>query len=250
MPNRILKESICVSDSINQLKWFEEVLFYRLIVNCDDYGRYDGRPAIIKNKLFPLKDDLTLKVVTDAINKLASAGLVILYKYEDKPFLYLPTWELHQTIRAKKSKFPPPEENLQASEIICKQMHADASKCKQMHANVPVIQSESESESYSESYSEEAHASKRFSEPTVEEVSAYCRERGNNIDPQRFVDYYTSNGWMVGKNKMKDWRAAVRNWVRRSKEISNSNNNQHGTEREQYTNQLEQSIYNDIKSIE
>ena len=128
MPNRILKESICVSDSINQLKWFEEVLFYRLIVNCDDYGRYDGRPAIIKNKLFPLKDDLTLKVVTDAINKLASAGLVILYKYEDKPFLYLPTWELHQTIRAKKSKFPPPEENLQASEIICKQMHADASK--------------------------------------------------------------------------------------------------------------------------
>lgn len=223
MPNRILKESICVSDSINQLKWFEEVLFYRLIVNCDDYGRYDGRPAIIKNKLFPLKDDLTLKVVTDAINKLASAGLVILYKYEDKPFLYLPTWELHQTIRAKKSKFPPPEENLQASEIICKQMHADASRCKQMQANVPVIQSESESESYSESYSEEAHASKRFSEPTVEEVSAYCRERGNNIDPQRFVDYYTSNGWMVGRNKMKDWKAAVRTWE--NKEYSTGSKN-------------------------
>lgn len=230
MPNRILKESICVSDSINQLKWFEEVLFYRLIVNCDDYGRYDGRPAIIKNKLFPLKDDLTLKVVTDAINKLASAGLVILYKYEDKPFLYLPTWELHQTIRAKKSKFPPPEENLQASEIICKQMHADASRCKQMHANVPVIQSESESESYSESYSLEAHASKRFSEPTVEEVSAYCRERGNNIDPQRFVDYYTSNGWMVGRNKMKDWKAAVRTWEKQeystgSKNSEKSTNN-------------------------
>lgn len=228
MPNRILKESICVSDSINQLKWFEEVLFYRLIVNCDDYGRYDGRPAIIKNKLFPLKDDLTLKVVTDAINKLASAGLVILYKYEDKPFLYLPTWELHQTIRAKKSKFPPPEENLQASEIICKQMHADASRCMQMHANVPVIQSESES--YSESYSEEAHASKRFSEPTVEEVSAYCRERGNNIDPQRFVDYYTSNGWMVGRNKMKDWKAAVRTWEKQeystgSKNSEKSTNN-------------------------
>lgn len=228
MPNRILKESICVSDSINQLKWFEEVLFYRLIVNCDDYGRYDGRPAIIKNKLFPLKDDLTLKVVTDAINKLASAGLVILYKYEDKPFLYLPTWELHQTIRAKKSKFPPPEENLQSSEIICKQMHADASRCKQMQANVPVIQSESES--YSESYSEEAHASKRFSEPTVEDVSAYCRERGNNIDPQRFVDYYTSNGWMVGRNKMKDWKAAVRTWEKQeystgSKNSEKSTNN-------------------------
>ena len=54
MPNRILKESICSSDSINELSWFEECLFYRLIVNCDDYGRFDGRTAIIKNRLFPL----------------------------------------------------------------------------------------------------------------------------------------------------------------------------------------------------
>lgn len=51
-----------------------------------------------------------------------------------------------------------------------------------------------------------------FTVPTVEEVSAYCQERGNSIDPQRFVDHYTSNGWVVGKTKMKDWRAAVRTW--------------------------------------
>ena len=55
---------------------------------------------------------------------------------------------------------------------------------------------------------------KRFTPPNVEEVKAYCAERKNNIDAQRFVDYYTSNGWQVGKNKMKDWRAAVRNWER------------------------------------
>ena len=54
MPNRILKESVCTSDSVNKLSWFEEVLFYRLIVNCDDYGRFDGRVSIIKNRLFPL----------------------------------------------------------------------------------------------------------------------------------------------------------------------------------------------------
>ena len=52
----------------------------------------------------------------------------------------------------------------------------------------------------------------RFSPPTVEEVQAYCQEKGYAVDPQRFVDYYTSNGWKVGKNPMKDWRAAVRNW--------------------------------------
>lgn len=54
----------------------------------------------------------------------------------------------------------------------------------------------------------------RFTPPTVEEVKAYCAERKNNVDAQRFVDYYTSNGWIVGKNKMKDWRAAVRTWER------------------------------------
>lgn len=54
----------------------------------------------------------------------------------------------------------------------------------------------------------------RFAEPTIEEVLAYCRERGNGVDPNRFHAYYTSNGWKVGKNPMKDWRAAVRTWER------------------------------------
>jgi len=52
----------------------------------------------------------------------------------------------------------------------------------------------------------------RFIPPTVEEVRAYCAEKDYNVDPQRFVDYYTSNGWRVGKNPMKDWKAAVRTW--------------------------------------
>ena len=54
----------------------------------------------------------------------------------------------------------------------------------------------------------------RFTQPTLEEVQAYCIERGNSVDPQRFVDYYSSNGWKVGKNPMKDWKAAVRTWER------------------------------------
>lgn len=55
---------------------------------------------------------------------------------------------------------------------------------------------------------------KRFTPPKREEVAEYCRERGNNVDVERFVDYYTANGWMVGKNPMKDWRATVRTWER------------------------------------
>lgn len=55
---------------------------------------------------------------------------------------------------------------------------------------------------------------KRFTPPTVEEVAAYCQARNNTVDAERFIDYYESNGWKVGRNKMKDWKAAVRSWER------------------------------------
>jgi len=56
-----------------------------------------------------------------------------------------------------------------------------------------------------------------FIVPTLQEVSAYCQERNNNVDSQKFFDFYESKGWMVGKNKMKDWKAAVRTWEDKSK---------------------------------
>lgn len=55
---------------------------------------------------------------------------------------------------------------------------------------------------------------RRFTPPSLEEVRDYCRERGNQVDPGKFIDFYESKGWMVGKNKMKDWKAAVRTWER------------------------------------
>lgn len=58
----------------------------------------------------------------------------------------------------------------------------------------------------------------RFIPPSVEEVRVYCQENGYKIDPSYFVDYYTANNWMAGRNKMKDWKAAVRNWNRREAE--------------------------------
>ena len=58
---------------------------------------------------------------------------------------------------------------------------------------------------------------KRFKPPTVAKVAEYCKERGNGVDANRFIDFYESKGWMVGKNKMKCWKAAVRNWERNNK---------------------------------
>ena len=65
---------------------------------------------------------------------------------------------------------------------------------------------------------EKEKKSRRFTPPTPEEVRAYATEKGYNIDADRFVDFYQMKDWMVGKNKMKDWRAAVRTWVKRDKE--------------------------------
>lgn len=62
---------------------------------------------------------------------------------------------------------------------------------------------------------------KRFRPPTVEEVEAYCFERNNKVDAERFVDFYASNGWRVGKNPMKDWKAAVRTWEKREDNVVN-----------------------------
>ena len=54
----------------------------------------------------------------------------------------------------------------------------------------------------------------RFIKPPIPEIMAYCEERDNRVDPQKFYDHYESNGWKVGRNPMKDWRAAVRTWER------------------------------------
>lgn len=57
----------------------------------------------------------------------------------------------------------------------------------------------------------------RFCPPSLEEISQYCETRRNNVDPHRFHDFYSAKGWMVGRNKMKDWKAAVRTWEKRDK---------------------------------
>ena len=200
MPNRIIKESICTSDSIDKLSWFEEVLFYRLIVNCDDYGRFDGRPAIIKNRLFPLKENLTLKAVSDAINMLASAELVTLYVFEGKPYLYLPTWNEHQNVRAKKSKFPAPDDNVHTSDC----------KCMQMYADVPVIQSNPNTKSESECEKSHARGQYGWVKLTDTQYAKLLDDLGQE-ELDRCIRYVDESAQQTGnKNKWKDWNLTIR----------------------------------------
>lgn len=63
---------------------------------------------------------------------------------------------------------------------------------------------------------------KKFKKPTLDEVQQYCSERKNNISAEKFIDYYESNGWKVGRNSMKDWKATVRNWEKNQQEKQNN----------------------------
>lgn len=83
-----------------------------------------------------------------------------------------------------------------------------------VYKKVTVIEGEGEGEGERERDIIRKKPASRFSPPTLQEVRAYCLERKNNVDAERFIDYYTSNGWKVGKNPMKDWKAAVRTWER------------------------------------
>lgn len=101
------------------------------------------------------------------------------------------------------------KQNESKPEANCKQEEHESEKEKEIEK-----EEEIENECYPPTPLSGGTKAKRFIPPTVDEVAAYCQERGNGLDPETFVDFYASKGWMVGKNPMKDWKAAVRTWER------------------------------------
>lgn len=180
MPNRIIKESVCTSDNLDSLSWFEEVFFYRLVVHCDDYGRMDARPAILRSRLFPLKT-VTDKQITNAIQSLRSADIIDLYEVDGRSYLQMRKWDKHQQVRAKKSKYPSPDE-------VCYQMISDDIKCPrnpiQSESNPNPIRSESN-----------ARAKKAYGEfknvlLTDEELEKLKKEHENTDEAIEFLSRY------------------------------------------------------------
>ena len=123
MPNRILKESINTSESLSSVSQEAENLFLHLIVTCDDWGRFDGRPVVIKGRCYPLRN-VTVELITNWLNELTKSGMVNLYQVKGQIILELANWRLHQRVRAEKSKYPNPP--------------TIADKCPQLLTNAPV----------------------------------------------------------------------------------------------------------------
>lgn len=136
----------------------------------------------------------------------------------------IPNWEKHQSLevieknreknRKKVAAFRERQRRLASGEICNDDVTGTVTVTGEVtKPNVTRTEGEGEGEGEREGEKKKKAAS-RFTPPTVAEVRAYCQERKNNVDAERFVDYYTSNGWKVGKNPMKDWKAAVRTWER------------------------------------
>ena len=196
VPNRILKESICTSETIDKLGAFEEIFFYRLIVNCDDYGLMDARPAILKGRLFPLKE-IRLQQIEDALRKLTSAELVSTYEVDGKPFLLMNTWDRHQQVRAAMSKYPGPDGKYMTNgrrvippEIIRNQMKSSDSKTKSDDSNCSRnTYSYSDAETYS--YSEAGSAREDPPPPESMSASQYCEMCLRGMAPGNFEELKT-----------------------------------------------------------
>ena len=141
MPNRIIKDNIRISNKINKISDASFRLWVYLLTYVDDYGRGLADIDVLKGFLYPKLPNKTKKNIEDALNELASIGLIHLYEADGDLFLYFPNWDEYQTVRNKRSKYPTPDEN-----------KAIENNCNQMQSNVSVIQSnpiQSESESES-----------------------------------------------------------------------------------------------------
>lgn len=143
--------------------------------------------------------------VTEAISKLQELGYVYIQSFDGR----------NREIRSSLQTCEAASQNLrgrpaESAEQTSKDCEADPQNLRQRNT---VINTEINTNRNSMS---DKPTRTHFVKPTLEEITAYCKERGNKVDPERFLAYYESNGWKVGKNPMKDWRAAVRNWERNS----------------------------------
>ena len=208
MPTRYLKPGIRDSETIDELSAEAEVLFYRLLVTVDDFGRFDGRASMVKAACFPIKDSVNATKCKKWLEELAAARLIDLYEVDGKPYLQARKWD--NTPRAKESKFPPvPAKSGGTYTYVCKPR---AYGCKP-RTHLPVTVTETETVV--------AVATARGARLPIgwspsDALMKWAMEERPGIDPlktlEKFRDYWTAQPGHRGVKL--DWDATWRNWVR------------------------------------
>jgi hypothetical protein len=118
VPNRILREGILTSERVDKLAAQAEVFYRRLMSVVDDFGRFDGRIAMLRASLYPLRIDVVREAdISHWLAEVQSAGLIALYAVDGKPYIQLQ--DFRQQVRATHSKYPPPPENAKHLRSSC-----------------------------------------------------------------------------------------------------------------------------------
>ena len=214
---RMFAKTIIDSDPFLDMPLSTQALYFHLSMRADDDG-FINNPKKIQRMIGASDDDLRVLVMKRFILPFDSGVVVIKH------------WKIHNYIRNDRYKETVYQEEKAQLELkengaytelslpgipngnqLGDELETQVRLGKDRLGKDRLVKDSVGKESIEEEASPNTRA-KRFTPPTVDEVRAYCQERGNCVNPQRFVDYYSSNGWMVGKNKMKDWKAAVRTW--------------------------------------
>lgn len=182
-----------------------QALYFHLAMRADDDGFINNPKSIMRNAKCS-EDDMKLLCFKKFIIPFESGVVVIKH------------WKIHNYIA--KDRYTETKYKDEKARLLLDENNAYrapdlllSTECIQ-----PVDECETQVRLGKDSVGKErvGKSTGRFAPPTIQEVTDYCFERNNTIDPQRFIDFYTSNGWKVGKNPMKDWKAAVRNWEQRA----------------------------------
>lgn len=189
------------------------LLYYELGMRGDDEG-------FVQN---PKRIMLTTGTTVDDLKVLAAKGYVILF---DSGVLVITHWQKNNFIqkdRFHETTCLAEKAQIQTTDSKIYELLPSGNKL-----DTPCIRTVSDLEAQIRldktrvEKKTRAPSSRRFTPPTVEEVTAYCHERGNTVDAQRLVDFYEASGWMRGKSLIRDWKACVRTWER------NANNDRNG----------------------
>ena len=205
---RMFAKTIIDSDAFLDMPMSTQALYFHLSMRADDDG-FINNPKRIQRMIGASDDDLKLLIAKSFIITFESGVVVIKH------------WKIHNYIQSDRYKPTVYAEEKSLLDVKKNKAYTLNDECIQ---NVYITDTQDrlgkdrlgKDRLGKDSIEGETPKSKakRFTPPTLEEVTAYCIERNNSVDAQHFIDYYTSNGWLVGKNKMKDWKAAVRTWER------------------------------------
>ena len=206
---RMFAKKITESDAFLDMPSSTQMLYFHLSMNADDDG-FVNNPKKIQRMCGASDDDFKLLVAKSFVILFESGVIVIKH------------WKMHNYIQSDRYK--PTDYIEEKSMLGLKQNKAYTldeeqmvTKCIQDVA-IGKVREDKVSVVEGSVGEKREEKTKRFTPPTLDEVEQYCLERANGINAQAFIDFYESKGWMIGKNKMKDWKAAVRTWERKNKE--------------------------------